>query len=150
MEFSLSFVVGERRSGMVTPLAVHDGDDLPAARLALIPGKGRGVVASRRIEANEIFERAHVLVLPRKEAEVVLGCEVLASYVYGWGESVAIALGHGSLFNHSYEPNVVYTQFIEEQVLEFAALVDIEEGAELCINYGGHPADRSPVWFDIR
>jgi uncharacterized protein len=122
-----------------------------AARVEFIAGKGRGMVAARRITAGEILERAPVLVLPPKEARLIVdGCNVLSSYVFAWEDSVAIALGHGSLYNHSYRPNVRHRRLLSEELLEFSALTDIEPGTELCINYRGETEEEEPVWFNVR
>jgi hypothetical protein len=122
----------------------------PPTRVEYIVGKGRGVVAARPIAADEIIERAPVLVLPQKDAAMVMECGMLSSYVFLWEDTLAIALGHGSLYNHSYQPNVVYSRRLREEIIEFRALVAVEPGVELCVNYNGDPAGSSVVWFDVR
>lgn len=46
-----------------------------------------------------------------------------------------LALGYGSVYNHSYTPNVHY-YFESDCILVMYALRDIKEGEELCHNYG--------------
>jgi SET domain-containing protein len=118
-------------------------------RVAAIAGKGRGVVAGRRFEAGERIERAPVIVVPAAERPL-LEKTALFDYRFAWGEredAAAIALGCGSLYNHSFEPNAKFWRFYEEREIEFTALRAIEPGEEITINYNGLPGDRSPVWF---
>ena len=70
-------------------------------------------------------------------------------YVFEWGEGkVALALGFGSLYNHSYRPNARYND-VGPQTKAFQALRDIAPGEEITVNYNGEPARRRKVWFDV-
>ena len=63
------------------------------------PGKGRGIFASRRIQAGDVIEEAPVIVLPAAEIEH-LERTVLQDYYFLWGadeEDAAILLGLCSL-----------------------------------------------------
>lgn len=111
--------------------------------------KGRGVFAKQLIRQGEIFERAPVIVLPAREWES-LERTVLFNYCYGWGEDSALALGLGSLYNHSYQPNATYTRNFEEQVIDYRALHDIHPDEEITINYNGDPLDLDPLWFSVK
>ncbi|MFM7055989.1 MAG: SET domain-containing protein [Planctomycetota bacterium] len=114
-----------------------------------IPGKGRGVFAREFIPAGTIFERVPLLVLPAKE---VLGFDeggVLWQYVFEYGrKNVALALGFGSLYNHSYSPNARYDD-AGRQIKEYRALRDIQKGEEITINYNGSEDSTDPVDFDV-
>lgn len=114
-----------------------------------IEGKGRGIFAQHMIRQGEIFERAPIIIVPAGEWEN-LERTVLFNYCYGWGEDSAIALGLGSLFNHSYTPNARYTRKFEEQMIEYTALRDIEPGEEVTINYNGDPNALDPMWFAVK
>src|SRR5687767_889523 len=75
-----------------------------------IPGKGRGVVAERQFGAGDTIERPPVLVISADEAPIIRDTR-LAHYYFEWGDDckqAAIALGYGSLYNHSYTPNARY------------------------------------------
>ena len=54
----------------------------------------------------------------------------------------ALALGLGSMFNHSRSQNVGFRRDVENQTLVFSTLRDVEAQEELCISYG------SKLWFD--
>ena len=112
-------------------------------------GKGRGVFALRPIRKGEIIESCPVLVLP---AEAVGNDDYktgLHDYCFAWGRgTVALVLGYGSLYNHSYKPNARYDD-VTPQTKEFTALRDIAAGEEITINYNGSPTARAKVWFDL-
>jgi SET domain-containing protein len=120
--------------------------------IAFIAGKGRGVVATARIAAEDVIEVAPVIVV---DDHAALDHTVLAHYVYDWkpdASAVAVALGFGSLYNHSYRPNARYHKHYDVDgggTLTYIALRDIEAGEEVCVNYNGDPADQSPLWFDV-
>ena len=49
----------------------------------------------------------------------------------------AVALGLGSLFNHStFKSNIGWIRDLSHQVIVYRALEDVLAGEELCINYG--------------
>lgn len=112
-------------------------------------GKGRGVFARRQIHEGEVIERVPVIVLPES---VLMHDGVptpLAHYCFLWGRgTVALALGYGSLYNHSFEPNARY-QDASPRLKIFVALRDIGSGEEITVNYNGDPEDRSEVGFEV-
>jgi SET domain-containing protein len=61
---------------------------------------------------------------------------------------VAVALGYGSLYNHSYQPNARYDDESGKTKV-FSALRDIAPGEEIVVNYNGVPEDKTPVWFKV-
>ena len=112
----------------------------------LVKGKGRGVFALRPIAKGEVVERVPVIVFSAQDNEAN---PVLGHYVFAWGRgTVALALGYGSLYNHSYSPNCRYDD-IGRQTKVFTALRDIAVGEELTINYHGSPEINAPVEFDV-
>ena len=117
------------------------------------PGKGRGVVAQRLFRAGETVERPPVLVVPADEAPLIRDTR-LAHYYFEWGDDctqAAIALGYGSLYNHSYTPNARYEFREDEDCLEFIALREIKPGEEITINYNNlGPSAANPLQFDVR
>jgi SET domain-containing protein len=110
-------------------------------------------IALRDIEAGDIVERAPVIVIPREDLLVVRQTR-LAHYYFEWGgdcQQAAIALGYGSLYNHSYRPNARYVFRESEECLEFIALRDIEAGEEITINYNNlEESAANAVKFEVR
>jgi uncharacterized protein len=90
-----------------------------------------------------------MLVMPGREYEEELGGTRLSNYCFAWGrDQVALALGYGSIYNHSYSPNARYDD-VGPQTKVFTALRDIEPGEEITVNYNGKPRSRTAVWFDV-
>lgn len=110
---------------------------------------GRGVFTGVPIAAESLIEICPVLVLPAKDMEAIKST-ALYDYYFDWGENndqPALALGHGSIYNHSYEPNARYLADFEQQTLSFYALRDIEAGEEIRVNYLGLPGEKGKLWF---
>ncbi len=113
-------------------------------------GKGKGVFTDERIPEHQIIEIAPVLVFDETEWKCI-GSTLLGEYCYLWGSEFltgAIALGYGSLYNHSYQPNAKFVRFPEQQEIHFIALREIQEGEEITINYNGENI-YDPVWFEV-
>jgi SET domain-containing protein len=120
-----------------------------AIEVKQIKGKGRGVFARRLIYDGEVIERVPVLVLPDGESRSASGLTPMSDYCFDWGRgTVAVALGYGSLYNHSYQPNARYDDE-KGQIKVFMAIRDISLGEEIVVNYNGEPGDQSPVWFKV-
>jgi SET domain-containing protein len=113
-------------------------------KLVPMDGKGRGVVATRRIPRNTLIEAAPVIRMkPRDE---LTRETVLSSYPFQWNDppyTQCFALGWVELLNHSDEPNCRCETDFEAQVLRVFTLRDIRRGEELCHNYGIDP------WFKV-
>lgn len=115
------------------------------------PNKGRGVFALRNIAGGKLIERAPVLFVPAQEWSYLRNT-ILDNYCFRIGpnqEHAALAMGYGSLYNHSYTPNAIYDVKDEEMIVQFNALKDIRAGEEITVNYNRDPRDRSPVWFEV-
>jgi len=112
------------------------------------PGRGRGVFAVRSFARDEVVEVAPVLVLPR-EQQASIGETVLDSYVFAWGDALAVALGYGSLYNHAWTPNLEYRKHLALGVIEFITLRDIAPGEELFTNYTTSNPHRADLWAHL-
>jgi SET domain-containing protein len=111
--------------------------------------KGRGVFATTNIRGGKLIESCEVIVIPAAERKV-LDSTILYDYYFEWGSedsAAAIALGNGSLYNHSYSPNAQYVRYLDAQRIDFVALCDIVSGEEITVNYNGEPLDSRPIWF---
>src|SRR5690606_559653 len=101
------------------------------------------------IAEGEEIERVPVLVLPEEEVCGGDDASKLGDYCFYWSPGkVALALGYGSLYNHSYTPNATYLD-LPNQTKLFRALRDIPPGEEVTINYNGSPDDRTDVGFTV-
>ncbi len=122
----------------------------PNIYIAQSPLGGRGVFAKRKIEDGELIEICPVIVVPPHDLAKIHSSH-LHDYYFLWGDdekSSAIALGYGSLYNHSYTPNAEYAMDFEGETLNIHAIRSIEPDEEITFNYNGDAADATPVWFD--
>jgi SET domain-containing protein len=120
----------------------------PLVCVKRVKGKGRGVFARRAIAKGAVIERVPVVIVPIKNLVNGRANPVLKKYFYEWGPTtVAVSLGYGSLYNHSYTPNADYEH--GARVLVYRAIRDIEPDEEITVNYNGSPSDRRPVGFKV-
>jgi SET domain-containing protein len=113
-------------------------------KLVPIPGKGRGVVATRRIPKNTLIEAAPVIRMKKRDR--LDRSTVLSHYPFQWDDPPyvqAFALGWVELVNHSDQPNCRCEVDYQAEVLRIFTIVDIPRGVELCHNYGIDP------WFKV-
>lgn len=111
-----------------------------------IPKKGRGVFAKTPIAAGTEIERVPLLIMDVESIDE----SMLMDYVYTWTETkVALALGYGSLYNHSYEPNAQYLDEDSKKTKVFVAIKDIKKGEEITINYNADPDAKDDVGFPV-
>jgi uncharacterized protein len=123
---------------------------VPSLFITGSPLGGRGVFTGEPLEAGSLIEICPVIVLPEEDLPVIHGTR-LHDYYFLWGDDqkkCAIALGNGSLYNHSYEPNARYLLDYEHDTIDFYCIKNIEAGEEITVNYNGEPDVKTPVWFD--
>jgi uncharacterized protein len=113
--------------------------------------KGKGVFTRKAIAEGATIEIAPMLILPTTDNEM-LEKSHLYNYYFLWGDDLtqrAIALGYGSIYNHSYTPNVAYKMNFIKETITFVAWRNIEPNEELLINYNGDEDSTEKVWFEI-
>lgn len=117
-----------------------------------ISGAGRGVFAAVDIKKGDIIERCPVIELPLQDAPGV-NMSDLVNYIYYLGknkERLVLALGFGSIYNHSTTPNAIYIDVRKENVLEFMSLRIIKKGEEITVDYAqGNKKYTGPLWFMV-
>jgi len=106
--------------------------------------KGRGVFAVVPIQKGTVIDISPVLVFSQEEYEKHARHTVVDHYTYQWTNGhMALALGLGSLFNHSQTPNVGFIRDSLALCIRYITLSDIAPGDELSISYGS----ASKLWF---
>jgi SET domain-containing protein len=112
-------------------------------------GKGRGVFAARRFERQETIEVCPIILIPKSQRKS-LENTVLYNYHFKWeDDAVAVCLGLGSLYNHSYKPNALYRKDFPQQLITFVAIRQIQAHEEITVNYKGHPDSTKAIWFEM-
>jgi len=112
---------------------------------------GRGVFARCDIKKDELIEKCPVVEVPKYDVSNVRE-GILVTYFFYFGKNkqrLAIALGFGSIYNHSYKPNATYKIRHKEKTIDFIALKNIKKDDEITVNYNyGNSKDKSPLWFE--
>lgn len=117
----------------------------PITEVRNVKGKGRGVFALRRIRANTIIEDCQLIFadVPEGQANTFLGYTFRVTR-----RKIALALGNGSLYNHSYDPNAYHFYDSKTKTMCIFADRDISPGEEITINYMGESGEQ--VWFKVK
>jgi SET domain-containing protein len=123
-----------------------------------MPKAERGVFAGVEIKKGEIVESCPIIEVSKHDT-ANLKESILVTYFFYFGrnkERLAITLGFGSIYNHSYDPNATFKIKSKEKLIDFIALKDIKKDEEITFNYNhGNPKnkktsnDKTPLWFDV-
>ncbi len=109
---------------------------------------GRGVFAKIDIKKKEIIEECPVILIPIKE-EKLLDKTFLHNYYFEWDKNnIAIILGYGSIYNHSYNANAEFDSNPKNKTMFLTAIKNIKKGDEITVNYNGDFNDNKKVWFE--
>ena len=114
---------------------------------------GRGVFAEKGFYRDEVVEIAPVVlmnVLIRDKPTTLQRLVFSWSYLAKSDVHHAIALGYGSLYNHSDTPNLRYEADPDSNTIRFVALRIIDPGEQLTIDYDQIGEDEKPQnknWF---
>jgi SET domain-containing protein len=123
-------------------------DKIEVRRSKKYGNRSRAIYAIKEIAAGEIIEDCPVIRMPVSD----IFSPTLFAFIFHWLDDrkysqkgfSAIALGYGSLYNHSNEPNAKFT-IISVDCLRFEALRKIKKGEEITIHYQQN--DRCEVKF---
>ena len=118
-----------------------------------VEGAGRGVFAKHAIKKGESIEICPIIEIPAGDVSAI-NESILLTYFFFHGkqkENVWLALGFGSLYNHSYTPNASYKVSLVDSTIEFIATGDIAADSEITFDYkAGNPKENNPLWFEVR
>lgn len=93
---------------------------------------GYGVFTNKEIKKGEIVEVCYCL-----SFTTLTETSVNYSFKNKNGDLNFLALGYGSIYNHSYSPNIRWMlSETNNKIIIFIALTDINIGDELRFNYG--------------
>ena len=114
--------------------------------------KGRCVFCTDDIQKGSLIEICPVVVLSIEDTKLIHQTH-LYDYYFAWDtdkNTSAIALGYGSLYNHSPNPNAETERFLDQNEIKISAISAIPAGKEITIDYQGTAKDESCViWFDV-
>src|SRR4051794_26151771 len=115
----------------------------PAIYVRKVRGMGRGVFAGKPFRKGETIEVCPVILLPRRQERKCVG-EILEKYIFHWPKDdhvAAIALGYGSMYNHSPNANAKFAPRLRTGDVVFKAARDIGTGEQIFIDYEWEAAD---------
>ncbi len=114
---------------------------------------GLGVFAGEDIPKDSCIEICPIIILSKKDTKRITDTH-LYDYYFIWGKKEnksAIALGYGSLYNHSYEPNATFESNNAFKTICIYSLREIKAGEEILVNYNGDgELARKELWFDVK
>jgi uncharacterized protein len=114
--------------------------------------KGRSVHTASDITEGSIIEICPVIILS-KDDTLNIHKTLLHDYYFLWNvedNTSAIALGYGSLYNHSDTPNADFELVYGDNEIHIIATEDIAAGTEICIDYMSGKVGESGLWFEAK
>lgn len=119
------------------------------------PQIGKGVFAAQTFHKGDIVEICPVVIISGPFDELP---PTLKKRIFNWHHLTkgadgphGLALGYGSLYNHSDDPNLYYEAVDSESCLYFKAKRKIKPDEQLTINYDHAYGNKGPVknsWFE--
>ena len=113
---------------------------------------GRGVFAQHTIKIGTVIEECPIIKM--KLQEMTVRKHMLLNYyafmIDEQNEYTGIALGYGSLYNHSDNCNAYYYFNKEKELMIFEAIQPISKDEEITINYLGPESAGQSIesWFN--
>lgn len=110
---------------------------------------GRGVFATRHIDADELLMTAPLLLIPGEERRH-LARTIVDDYVYEWDDDggAALVLGVSSMINHAADPNTFLWLLPDDTSAELWSVSPIAAGDEVTVSYRAEGPD-TPLWFEV-
>jgi SET domain-containing protein len=114
------------------------------------PIHGLGVFAAQDILQGEIIEKCPLLRLDIDEKN-----ELFADFRFWWTENekrlfYVMAMGYGSFYNHSNEPNSYFFSNKETFTVDFVSTKNIKKGEEIFVDYGGEEYWSSRKYVQVK
>lgn len=124
---------------------------LPNLYIVHHPVKGRCIFCAEDIPRGAVIEVCPLIVLSEADSKLIHQTR-LHDYYFIWDEALnttAIALGYGSLYNHSSNANAELESLMDRNEIRFTAKRDIPAGEEITFNYyGSKKGVKVKLWFE--
>ncbi len=109
--------------------------------------KGRAVYTAQDLNPQDIIEVCPVILIPSAQ-QIQIHESVLHDYYFIWPEGgIALALGYGSIYNHSSAPNAQVIFDIDAREIIIECTKAISGGDEILIDYTGG-SKKTTLWFN--
>ncbi len=110
---------------------------------------GRGVFTAQDLTPGDMIELCPVVKIPMGQLSH-LDQTIIYEYYFLWeeeGYEACMALGYGSLYNHSSTPNAEVIMDYNDDKICIEAKEDIRAGVEIRIDYTGGTKGEIKLWF---
>ncbi len=124
---------------------------VPGLYIAPSPLGGRGVFSLHPLQPDDTIEICPIIRIP-KDQQSLMDQTVLHDYYFLWpdeADGLCIALGYGSLYNHSSTPNAEVTYDLPHEQIIISCSRPIEANEEILIDYTGGIRDAPELWFEV-
>ncbi len=109
--------------------------------------KGRSMFTAEKVVKGDVIETCPIIHIPQSEV-ATLHATTIHDYYFIWPPGgIAIALGYGSIYNHSATPNASVIFDLQESEIIIEAKIDISPGEEILIDYTDGNSAHS-LWFE--
>jgi hypothetical protein len=110
---------------------------------------GNGVFALTSFKKNDVIEICPAIFLPIAEFEILKKTKMFYYYFEYSTKEIAVVLGYGSIYNHSYKPNSQYRFNFHKRVMVVRAIKNIKPGDEILFNYNFWARDKTSLedWY---
>ena len=122
---------------------------IPGLFIVQMEKKGRGVFTAKSLSAGDLIEICPVVIIPPEQVQLIHKT-ILHDYYFLWpvpAGSACLALGYGSIYNHSSNPNARVILELSSDEMSIETVKDIEAGSEILIDYDDSDGKSSGLWF---
>lgn len=112
--------------------------------------EGRGMFCVNDIVQGALIEICPLIKIPKDDLKSIDQTNLYNYYFLMEDQAfpACIALGFGSLYNHSHTPNAEVKIDAVDALMFIEAIKDISAGEEIFLDYVGGPANEKELWFN--
>jgi len=113
--------------------------------------KGRCVYTSEDLHIGDLIEICPIIKIKKGNLEYLNKTNIY-NYYFLWeeeGYEACVALGYGSLYNHSAQPNAEVVMDYDDNTIRIEAKTEIKSGTEILIDYTGGTRGVVELWFAV-
>lgn len=120
---------------------------VPGLYITHSEGRGRGVFTAAELTPGDLIEFCPLILMPDKDRDCIHQSHLHDYYFLSPDQTICIALGYGSIYNHHLRPNAAITFDLANKNIEIHCTHIIEAGDEIFIDYTGGLKNAPELWF---
>jgi len=124
---------------------------IPGLYIAETAHKGRGVFTSQDLANGDLIEICPIIKIQSGNLKAIDQTNFY-NYYFLWEQEdyeACIALGYGSIYNHSDTPNATVIMDYSDDTIRIEACRTIRSGDEILIDYTGGTKGEVQLWFEV-